>query len=72
MSKRTYPHISGRNRLRAVPMCCICGQVAHWSVTVQVSWFRGEDEVREVCEAHKQTPANDLLASEPKTSGATT
>ena len=63
---RTYPNISERNRLPIVPLCCICGAVATWTVTVQVSWFRGEDEDRKVCDEHRSAAADALLKAEPK------
>jgi hypothetical protein len=72
MSTHNYPRISGRNKLPTVPMCCICGGVATWCVTIQVTWFRGEDEIRDVCDEHKQglTPEVLVLADGQRKGGA--
>lgn len=65
MTKKTYPRIGERGRLKAAPMCCICGAVAtHW-VTVQVSYMRGDDEVKETCDAHRTAEPRVLLGIDP-------
>jgi hypothetical protein len=58
---RTYPRIGAKNKLPSVPLCCICGRVATWRLDVQVSYMRGDDEVRDVCDEHRQAPAEALL-----------
>lgn len=35
------------------PRCAACGQEADDRVDVEVSWFRGEDETKNACSAHK-------------------
>jgi hypothetical protein len=33
--------------------CSVCGELASYRVEIQVSIFRGDDEVENRCEAHK-------------------
>lgn len=58
---RTYPRISGKNPLRRAPLCCICGEPATWRLEVQVSWFRGDDEHRDVCDEHKASTVGQVM-----------
>ena len=37
--------------------CWICGEKATVRNDIQVSWFRGDDEVVYACEAHKKAVA---------------
>lgn len=55
---RTYPNWGGLQGIhsafgRAIPMkyrnCCICGAEATRIGTIQLSWFRSEDELFPLC-----------------------
>ncbi len=61
MSKRQYPYISARNKLPRIPRCVICGAAACSRITVQVSYFRGDDEVFDACEKHMRSTAEELI-----------
>ena len=62
MSNRNYPYISNiENRKKNTSALCVCGEVGTAKVTIQTSWFRGEDEVLWSCDRHKNAP-NALLA----------
>ena len=52
---KAYPFISG-TELRKKNTCakCKCGEIGRYKVTIQCSWFRGEDEVVWSCEDHKK------------------
>lgn len=69
MGGHAYPRISARNKLRSVPMCCVCGAVAVWRVEIQVSYMRGDDEVRFACANHgRSRTAEELLSLKQPTS----
>ncbi len=50
-----YPRLGGRSRLPdfTKKKCKVCGQPAMFTLTVQVNFFRGDDEVYPVCFKHK-------------------
>lgn len=50
---REYPRISKSEMLKRSPMCP-CGEAAQWRLTVQVSWFRGDDEFAFRCDKHRR------------------
>jgi hypothetical protein len=43
------------------PRCTICGRKALFKVVVEVSWFRGDDEVFKACDEHRSHHAQALL-----------
>lgn len=43
----------GRTRKHTVIICCACEREAMHEVRIQVSWFRSEDKLLQVCDAHK-------------------
>ena len=51
MSKREYPRI-GADRPAKRGMCSCCSQTAKRRVDIQVNWFRGDDEVLQLCDTH--------------------
>lgn len=57
MSKAKYPKIGriskvGKTQRRNGKLCDCCDKPAVTWMDVQVSWFRGEDEVLKLCEEH--------------------
>jgi hypothetical protein len=66
MAKREYPRIGTCAKKKAWaalpegkgPKCQAagCTSTAHYRVDVEVNWFRGDDESRRACEAHKDDP----------------
>ena len=52
MSNRSYPRIGAVEKLPRDkhPPCRRCDQEAMKIVTIQTSWFRGEDEVTKLCD----------------------
>jgi hypothetical protein len=53
MSKREYPYYAGRVSYRGKPKGCeCCERFATHIVSMQLSFFRGEDEDYLVCESH--------------------
>lgn len=63
MSKRRYPYISERKKLRLWPPCLICDEPSRWVVTVQTSWFRSDDEVAYLCHQHQKAAEDELMAA---------
>lgn len=60
MTNRQYPHYSGRIKLgTSRAKCECCGSTARFRVTVQLSIFRGDDEVFDVCESHAMLARTD-------------
>jgi hypothetical protein len=64
MSRRQYPrwagsraYVGGANR-----SCDCCEDSATWSITVQISIFRGEDGDYLVCDAHRMQARSDFDA----------
>lgn len=51
MSRREYPYI-GADRLSKKGCCSLCMNPTMRRVDIQVSWFRGEDEVFNLCNQH--------------------
>jgi hypothetical protein len=51
VSRREYPRI-GADRPAKRGMCSCCNQTAMRRVDIQVNWFRGDDEVLQLCELH--------------------
>lgn len=52
---KQYPNISEiEPRPKNTNAKCKCGAIGKFRVTVQVSWFRGEDEVLWACDDHKR------------------
>jgi len=39
------------------PRCAACSEEASYRVDIQVNWFRGDDEARTACPAHKNDAA---------------
>lgn len=60
---KQYPRIGSRNKLKGARQCRICGSPgADERIDIQVSWFRGEDEVLLVhSECANGLDANALL-----------
>lgn len=58
---RRYPYYSGDERLKGGGggRCRACDKPATHRITIQVSWFRGDDEVLRVCPEHKALGARD-------------
>ena len=60
MSRRKYPYISGRTKMKpqqGKQLCTECQKPAEYRCCIQVSWFRGDDEYEYRCEEHsKQEP----------------
>lgn len=53
MSK-SYPRKSGKKQHKKnISAKCKCGEIGRWKVTIETSWFRGEDEVVWACDEHK-------------------
>jgi hypothetical protein len=53
MSKN-YPRKSGKKQHKKNTCAkCKCGELGRWKVTIETSWFRGEDEVVWACDNHK-------------------
>ena len=61
MTKRAYPYVSGRKKLRHWPECILCGRQSQWCVTIQTSWFRSDDEVAYVCHGHREAKPEDII-----------
>lgn len=53
MGKRKYPFYSGASKVEA-GICDACGNTAAWAVTIQVSWFRGDDDIFLLCEEDRR------------------
>ena len=57
---KSYPCIGAFRKMRGAPnshgRCACCDNYATHRMDVQVSWFRGEDEVYQVCREHKPGP----------------
>ena len=51
MSRREYPHI-GSDRAVKRGLCSCCNQTAKRCIGIQVDWFRGNDEVLNLCVEH--------------------
>jgi hypothetical protein len=52
MSRRHYPHIGADRSIKGKRMCDCCQQTAVRKVDIQVDWFRGNDEVLQLCDLH--------------------
>jgi len=72
MSKKKYPLISGSRRRpdgdrdgkkNYGKPCVICGKGTRGEKWIQVSYFRGEDELAKVCAEHWKEPDNDIIAA---------
>ena len=51
---KSYPYKSGKKQQpKNTSAKCKCGEIGRWKVTIQTSWFRGEDEVVWACDEHK-------------------
>jgi hypothetical protein len=52
MSNRQYPCIGAVEKVshNKTPPCQRCGKLATKIITIQTSWFRGEDEVTKMCD----------------------
>lgn len=68
MSRRRYPRFGGDRTLKTLnddtarPTTCAAGpELPVRLIEVQVSWFRGEDEVYAVCADHLKQARRDLL-----------
>lgn len=46
--------------------CSVCGEPAQFKSHIEVSWFRGEDEVRWSCDKHKRDAESHGTALEGK------
>lgn len=63
MSNRTYPYYAGREKYRGHPAKCdCCADPALYVVTIQESWFRGDDGEFRVCEQHAALARSDYDA----------
>lgn len=62
MSKRKYPCLGGSRPIpaRKNKKCQICGEKAAHFVAVQFDFLRGDDEVYQLCQSHKDQMKNDL------------
>lgn len=54
MSKREYPRIGSDRPIggKGNRICNCCNTAAKRTVDIQVNWFRGDDEVLQLCELH--------------------
>ena len=52
MSKRDCPRIGSDRSMQGARLCDCCTSTAKRRVDVQVNWFRGDDEVLKLCDAH--------------------
>ncbi|MGN6085845.1 hypothetical protein [Trinickia sp.] len=52
MSRREYPYIGVDRVIKGNKQCHCCRQTAIRKVEIQVNWFRGDDEVFQLCELH--------------------
>lgn len=52
MSRRNYPYIGSDRAIKGKRLCHCCTATAIRKVDIQVSWFRGDDEVLQLCELH--------------------
>lgn len=67
-SRREYPRLDSVRDMRKKwlgnsHLCCVCGAPATAKTTVQVNWFRGDDEDFKTCWDHRQDVAA-ICASE--------
>lgn len=54
MSKKRYPYLSSDEPMKGRgARCDLCDEAATHKVEIEVSWFRGDDEVYHVCQAHR-------------------
>jgi len=55
MTKRRYPRLGALERLRPreTLLCDCCSDAAVTKLWIQVSWFRGDDEVILTCGHHR-------------------
>ena len=53
MSRRKYPFYAGALKVES-GICEACGNGAAWAVTIQVSWFRGDDDMFLLCEPDRR------------------
>lgn len=59
---RDYPYYAGREKYRGPKRCECCDEHATHVVTIQLSIFRGDDEVCLVCEPHAMLARTDYNA----------
>lgn len=52
MSRREYPRIGSDRAIKGKRQCHCCRNIAARKVEIQVSWFRGDDEVLQLCDLH--------------------
>jgi hypothetical protein len=52
MSRREYPRIGSDRAVKGKKQCHCCREIAARKVDIQVNWFRGDDEVLQLCELH--------------------
>jgi hypothetical protein len=73
VSNRQYPRIGGSRAYKPArgqkkplktPPCAACASPAVTRVSIQVNWFRGDDEERPACALHKLDPIALLAAGE--------
>lgn len=62
MSNRTYPFYAGRTKYGGSRKCNCCAEFARHAITIQTSWFRGEDEEYLVCDSHSDLARSDYSA----------
>lgn len=56
MSNRQYPYLSSKTRYKTNKKCGRCGeQKPGYTLEWQVSWFRGDDEVENICDSCEAT-----------------
>ena len=66
MSKRKYPFIG--DEFKGDKPCVLCGCSKTGKIHIQVNWFRGDDEVYDVCKqcANRPSVAEELNLKEGK------
>lgn len=52
------PKITGYTKLHHPNefTCNVCGDPARWTVCIETSWFRGDDDVVKTCDGHRVWP----------------
>ncbi|MBB3004434.1 hypothetical protein FHX57_006816 [Paraburkholderia tropica] len=50
-TRREYPRVGSDHSIKR-GQCSCCNRFATRKVDIQVSWFRGDDEVLQLCELH--------------------
>ena len=62
---KTYPRIAEQSLIRR-GICCVCTKKATWRLDIQVSWFRGDDAIVQVCDDHVRLDARRLIEEEER------